>query len=78
MTKSFRSERVFHDSRGWFVAMRPSDARIVRDLPVPGRHLVRDHGIVVGPFVERSDLDTWFVNYVGRYGVTRMQDLRAA
>jgi hypothetical protein len=61
MTKSFRSERVFHDSRGWFVAMRPSDARIVRDLPVPGRHLVRDHGIVVGPFVERSDLDTWFV-----------------
>ena len=78
MTKNFRSERVFHDSRGWFISMRPSDARFVRELPVPGRHHVRDHGIVVGPFVERSDLDRWFVNYVGRYGATRMQDLRAA
>lgn len=78
MTKSFRSERVFHDSRGWYVTMRPSDARFVRDLPVPGRQFVKDHGVVVGPFVERSELDTWFVNYVGRFGATRMQDLRAA
>lgn len=78
MTKPFRSERVFHDNRGWYITMRPSDARIVRDLPVPGRHHVDDHGLVVGPFGERDALETWFVNYVGRYGSTRMQDLRAA
>lgn len=78
MNKPFRSERVFHDSRGWYITMRPSDARIIRELPVPGRQQIDEHGLVVGPFVERNAVDTWFVNYVGRYGSTRMQDLRAA
>ncbi len=78
MNKPFRTERVFHDSRGWYVTMRPTDARFVRDLPVPGRQQIDDHGLVVGPFAERNALDLWFANFVGRYGMTRPQDLRAA
>ena len=74
MNKSFRSERLFHDSRGWHVSMRPSDARTLRNLPVPGRHHVDDHGLVVGPFQERGELEKWFANFIGRYGATRPQD----
>ena len=75
MNKLFRSERLFHDSHGWYLSMRPSDASIVRNLPVPGGHHVDDHGLIVGPFQKRGELEKWFVNFVGRFGATRPQDL---
>jgi len=77
MNHPFRSNRIFHDSHGWYVSMRPSDAEAVRKLPVPGKHHVDDHGLVVGPFQNRLALETWFANFVGRHGATRSQDRMA-
>ncbi len=78
MTRPFRSERVFHDTRGWYIALRPCDAGILRDLPVPGRHRGDDLDLVVGPFRTRDDLDAWFASYVDRFGISRSEAQRAA
>ncbi|MDX1593981.1 MAG: hypothetical protein R3298_07015 [Gammaproteobacteria bacterium] len=79
MKTPFRSERIFHDSRGWFLTLRPDDAPYVAALPAPGQRRIDGHGVVVGPFIERDALDSWLGQFLDRYGRDRSREaLRSA
>jgi hypothetical protein len=71
MNAPFRSQRTFHDSRGWFVNLRPEDAGTVADTVVPGQRLIDQVGLVVGPFIQRDDLQTWLDGYLARHASDR-------
>jgi hypothetical protein len=71
MKAPFRSKRTFHDSRGWFVNLRPEDAGTVADTVVPGQRLIDQVGLVVGPFPQRDALDDWLGAYLARHGSDR-------
>ena len=74
MSTPFRTERMFHDTHGWYASLRPDDAAFVRQMYVPGRRLVDNVGLVVGPFPRRDRLEAWLEKFIDLHGTSRIAD----
>lgn len=69
---SLINERTFWSDEGWFVYLRKCDKNLVSYVGSRRLNIRKgEFGVIAGPFISQSQLETWFEGFLSRHAQPR-------